>query len=327
MKKLNLILFVFIFCMALSAKEYHVSKSGNDKNKGTSEFPFLSIQAAATIALPGDIITIHKGVYRERITPPRGGDSENSRIVYQAADGERVEIKGSEVIDAWVQFSGNVWKATIPNELFGDYNPYKDLIHGDWFVDNGRIHHTGEVYLNGKSLWEMELLEKVLHSKPVADSWDPKGSVFTWYCESDSENTYIYANFQEANPNEELVEINVRPTCFYPDTTGINYITVQGFHMSQAACQWSTAADEQIALLGTNWSKGWLIENNVITHSKNIGIALGKDRESGHRECFNNPDVPGYKVYNDVIERAYEQSGWSKKNIGSHISGQTFQEI
>jgi hypothetical protein len=99
----------------------------------------------------------------------------------------------------------------------------------------------------------------------------------------------------------------------------MNYIAVRGFHMSQAACKWSTAADEQIALLGTHWSKGWLIENNVITHSKNIGIALGKDRKSGHRECANNPDVPGYKVYNDVIVRAYKYSGWNKKNIGSHI--------
>jgi hypothetical protein len=174
MKKLILILFAVIFCVAVSAKEYHVSKAGNDKNKGTSESPLLTIQAAADITLSGDVITIHNGVYRERITPPRGGDSENSRIVYQAAVGERVEIKGSEVIDAWMQFSGNIWKATIPNDLFGDYNPYKDLIHGDWFVDNGRIHHTGEVYLNGKSMWEMELLEKCSIQSPWQTAGIPR---------------------------------------------------------------------------------------------------------------------------------------------------------
>ncbi len=312
MKKLNLILFALILCNAVTATEYHVSKAGNDKNKGTLEAPFLSIQAAATIALPGDIITIHKGVYLERITPPRGGESDSKRIVYQAADGEKVEIKGSEIIDHWERLSGNVWKATLSNELFGDYNPYKDLIRGDWFVDNGRIHHTGEVYLNGKSLWEMELLEKVLHPEPVVDSWDPMGSTYTWFCESDPENTYIYANFQGTDPNQELVEINVRPTCFYPESTGINFITVRGFHMSQAATQWAPPTAEQIGLIGTNWSKGWIIENNVIRNSKCSGITLGK-----YGDEFDNTSANSAEGYIETVKRALTQ-GWSKEKIGSH---------
>ncbi len=313
MKKLHLLPIAFIFCMTLSATEYHVSKAGNDNNNGTLESPLLTIKAAANIALPGDMITVHEGVYRERINPPRGGDSENSRIVYETIDGERVEIKGSEVIDAWVQFSGNVWKAVVPNDLFGDYNPYKDLIHGDWFVDNGRIHHTGEVYLNGKSLWEMELLEKVIHPKRAQDKWDPEGSIYTWFCESDQENTYIYANFQEADPNEELVEINVRQSCFYPDTTGINFITVRGFHMSQAATQWAHPTAEQIGLIGTNWSKGWIIENNVIRNSKCSGITLGK-----YGDEFDNTSANSAEGYIETVKRALDR-GWSKENIGSHI--------
>jgi len=312
-KKLYLLLPAFIICSALSATEYHVSKTGSDKNCGTSESPFLSIQAAATMAQSGDMITVHEGVYRERITPPRGGNSENSHIVYRSALEERVEIKGSEVIDNWVRLSGSVWKALVPNELFGDYNPYKELIRGDWFEDNGRIHHTGEVYLNGKSLWEMELLEKVLHPKPVADSWDPKGSIYTWFCESDAESTYIYANFQGANPNEELVEINVRPTCFYPATTGINFITVKGFHMSQAATQWAPPTAEQVGLIGTNWSMGWIIADNVIRNSKCSGITLGK-----YGDEFDNTSANSAEGYIETVKRALGR-GWSKENIGSHL--------
>ncbi len=313
MKKLNLILFTVIFCMALSAKEYHVSKTGSDKYNGTLESPFLSIQAAADVAQAGDIITIHNGVYRENISPPRGGESDSKRIVYQSAAGEKVEIKGSEVIDSWVQFSGTVWKASIPNELFGDYNPYKDLVHGDWFNNLGRIHHTGEVYLNGKSLWEMAILEKVLHPKPVEDNWDPKGSTYTWFCESDNENTFIYANFHQADPNKELVEINVRPTCFYPDSTGINFITVRGLHISQAATQWAPPTAEQFGLIGTNWSKGWIIENNVIRNSKCSGITLGK-----HGDEFDNTSENSAEGYVETINRALER-GWSKAYIGSHV--------
>ena len=36
----------------------------------------------------------------------------------------------------------------------GDFNPYNDLIRGDWFDRKGRDHHTGAVYLNGDWLTE-----------------------------------------------------------------------------------------------------------------------------------------------------------------------------
>jgi predicted GH43/DUF377 family glycosyl hydrolase len=313
MKKYLVILFTCFLTALLLAEEVHVSKAGNDTNIGTLESPLLTIQAAARMAHPGDTITVHEGVYREQINPVRGGESEKRRIVYRAAPGEKVEIKGSEMIASWVRFSGTVWKATIPNGLFGNYHPYKDLIRGDWFVDKGRIHHTGEVYLNGKSLWEMELLEKVLDPKSVADSWDPMGSTYTWYCESDAENTYIYANFQGTDPNEELVEINVRPSCFYPDSTGINFISVQGFYMSQAATQWAPPTAEQIGLIGTNWSKGWIIEDNVIRNSKCAGITLGK-----YGDEFDNTSANSAEGYIETVRRALNQ-GWDKANIGSHM--------
>jgi hypothetical protein len=313
MKRLHtMLLLTFAISLTISAKEYHVAKNGNDKNSGDLEFPFLTIQAAANIAQPGDIITVHEGVYRERVNPTRGG-SDEIRIIYQAAEGAKVVVKGSEVIKNWLNFKGTVWKASIPNSLFGEYNPYKDLIHGDWFVDKGRIHHTGEVYMNGKSFWEMEILEKVLNPKPAEDAWDDEGSVYTWFCESDKEYTYIYANFHKADPNKELVEINVRETCFYPDSSGINFITVRGFQMSQAATQWAPPTAEQIGLIGTNWSKGWVIESNVISNSKCAGITLGK-----YGDEFDNTSASSAEGYIETVKRALER-GWNKEHIGSHI--------
>jgi len=313
MKRITTILLPLFIAFSLCAREYHVAKTGDDQNDGTLGSPLLTIQMAASLAQPGDVIIVHQGVYRERVNPPRGGTSDGKRIIYRAAEGEKVEVKGSEIIRNWEQYSGTVWKASVPNSLFGIYNPYRDLVRGDWFNDKGRIHHTGEVYLNGKSLWEMEVLEKVLKPKAVEDNFDPVGSTYTWFCESDEENTYIYANFHGADPNSELVEINVRRSCFYPDTTNINYITVSGFHMSQAATQWAPPTAEQIGLIGTNWSKGWIIENNVIRNSKCSGITLGK-----HGDQWDNTSENSAEGYVETIKRAAER-GWSKANIGSHI--------
>ena len=105
---------------------------------------------------------MHEGVYRERINPPRGGTSDRQRIVYQAACGQKVEIKGSEVVKGWVKVQADVWKATFPNAFFGGFNPYSDLIRGDWFNRQGRDHHTGAVYLNGDWLTEAARREDVL---------------------------------------------------------------------------------------------------------------------------------------------------------------------
>jgi hypothetical protein len=202
MKRLQFLLIALILTFSISAKEYHVAKTGNDGNPGTAEKPFLTIQAAADVAQPGDVVTVHEGIYREWVKPPRGGNSDAERIVFQAAEGEKVEIKGSEIVTEWEKLAGTVWRVSIPNSFFGDYNPYKDLIYGDWFNPLGRIHHTGEVYLNGKSLWEMALLEDVLNPKPKTDRFDPEGSSYTWFCESNDENTFIYANFQNADPKQ-----------------------------------------------------------------------------------------------------------------------------
>lgn len=69
--------FLILLVYNVTATEYHVAKTGNNNNPGTAEKPFLSIQAAANVAQPGDVITVHAGVYRERINPPRGGTSDD----------------------------------------------------------------------------------------------------------------------------------------------------------------------------------------------------------------------------------------------------------
>ena len=46
--------------------------------------------------------------------------------------------------------------------------------------------------------------------------------------------------------------------------------------MRHAATPWSGAMSEQIGLIGTHWSKGWIIEDCVISHSMNTGITLGR---------------------------------------------------
>jgi len=441
------LLAVFLVMPAVTATEFHVSVNGNDANDGSPAKPFKTINAAAQAAQPGDIVTVHEGVYREHVNPPRGGESDARRIVYQAAPGEKVEIKGSEVIKGWVNVQGDVWKTTVSNTLFGALNPYSELIHGDWFSPKGRPHHTGAVYLDGEWLVEAATLDEVLAPPGTVPEWlkhagenyllnvawirpeigaripansfsekngtqnapcdeggecigfilnghwvkyagvdfkqgcemieirgasasqgglieirlgAPDGELIgactiphtgdwqswksfntkitpvsgvkdvclvfkgnapefiskdvpLWFAQVDDANTTIWAQFKGVDPNEHLVEINVRRAAFYPSQTNINYLTVRGFTMGQAATQWAPPTAEQTGIIGTNWSKSWLIEDNTISHSVCCGIALGK-----HGDEFDNTSADTAEGYVKTIERAIER-GWNKDNIGHHV--------
>jgi hypothetical protein len=307
-----------VLVLNLFAREYHVSMHGNKDNSGASESPFKMISQASKVARAGDTITVHAGIYREWVDPLNGGTSQLNRIVYRAAEGEKVLIKGSEVIKGWEKVRKGVWKVTLDNSMFGDYNPYQELVTGDWFLDYGRNHHTGEVYLSGKSFYEIDSLDKVFDPNPLKDAQDQERSLFQWYCESNSQTTTIWANFLEFDPNKELVEINVRPAVFFPKKTGINYITVSGFIMSQAATNWAPPTAEQIGLIGPNWSKGWIIENNTISHSKCSGISLGKSRSTGQNYSSVYRIKSGHIIQLEGILNATKE-GWSKENVGSHI--------
>lgn len=303
---LTTLLGVVLLVPSLQAHEYHVAKQGSDTNPGALAMPLRTIQRAADLAQPGDVITVHEGIYRERVNPPRGGESDARRITYQAAPGEKVEIRGSEVVKGWSRVQESTWKVVLPNAFFGAFNPYVDRIHGDWFDGKGREHHTGAVYLDGKWLIEAASMEEVLGGAKAAKPG-------LWFARVDQDSTTIWAQFPDVNPNEREVEINVRRTVFYPEQPGRNFITVRGFAMRHAATPWAPPTAEQVGLIGAHWSKGWIIEDNVISHSICSGISLGK-----YGDRWDNTSSDTAEGYVKTIERALA-NGWNRETVGDHL--------
>lgn len=455
MKTIQL-LFFLLMGGALTAQsqtlftEYHVSPQGDDRCQGTVAQPFRTIGAAAKVAMPGDVITVHEGIYREHIAPPRGGTSEQRRITYQAAPGERVVITGSEPVKGWSRVQGDVWKLTLPTSFFGASNPFDEQIYGSWYRGKGKPNHTGSVYLDGKRIREAFSLDRLLALSDQQTSWYAetdgnggpvlmnvewirpaggeqmnsmqasveggdqsvciaiinrwpfgylkdgsilhfdqvnfgsgtdslylqaatlaKGGLVEMHlgtpagellgtsmitCTGDWEKfdvfslkmnrklagkqtvcfvlrepapkvngkTTLWSKFPKGvNPNEAAVEIAVRPQVFYPDRTGIDYITVRGFILENAATNWAPPSAEQPGLIGPRWAKGWVIEGNTVRNSRCTGISLGRST-FGHAHHYQKlppriyPEQHGGQTEKQLLDY-FENASWAKDEAGFHV--------
>ena len=297
-------------------KIYVSAKAWRDGD-GSQARPFKHINDAAKIARPGDEVLVAPGIYREYVDPVNAG-TEEAPIIYRSTEPLGAVITGAEEIKSWLPYEGSVWMARIPNSLFGSYNPYTTYVYGDWYFA-GRSKHTGCVYLNGKALYEADSLEACLKGEVYECSWEPEASVYKWYAQQEGDETVLYANFQGADPNRENVEINVRRECFMPSKTGVNYITVSGFTVTQAATTWAPPAAYQDGMIGPHWSKGWIIEDCDISNSKCAGISLGKYYDPDNDHYFTTKHVKSpTQMERDAVCRG-QYHGWLKEKVGSHI--------
>ena len=319
--------------MALMASLFHVAMTGSDSSDGSQDQPLRTINRAADLAQAGDTVVVHEGEYREWVRPRRGGLSDQRRITYEAAAGEHVVIKGSEPVTGWepVERDGVEGRRCRTRcSARSTRSPRRSTGTGSSTRRRTRRRSTSATSTStGTSFYEVLSLQEV--SDPplrteVLDDWtglpdrvrNPEQTRYVWYAEVGDDATTIWANFQGADPNAELVEINVRRSVFYPTEHHLDYITVRGFELAQAACPWTPPTADQPGLIGPNWAKGWIIEDNVIHDAKCSAISIGKEASTGHNYATARGDKPGYQYQLESVFSA-RQIGWDKEHIGSHV--------
>ncbi len=298
---------------------YYVDAAAAKGGDGSEQRPFDTIGLAADKARAGDEVLVLPGIYRENVCPRHGG-REDARIVYRSVQKHAAVITGSEVVTDWERVNGNVWLCRVPNGIFSERNPFTTRISGDWFIAS-IVAHTGDVYLNGKSMYEVSDLSGVTEPKRYVPSHDGDFSLYTWYTaqDEDADETLIWANFGGEDPRNGQVEISVRKSCFAPEMEGLGYITLSGFTVCHAATQWAPPTAYQEGMIAPHWSRNWIIEDCHIFESKCSGISLGKYLQSENDNKWLHKKLKdGTQTERECILLAWRE-GWSKKNIGHHI--------
>ncbi|MCX7706224.1 MAG: right-handed parallel beta-helix repeat-containing protein [bacterium] len=299
---IKFVILIFGFFNLAECDTYFVRTDGSDLSGGkenTSTGAFRTIQKAADIVKPGDIVLIQQGIYEEQIFLNVSGTKEQP-IVFQG--------EGSVVIDG---------ESEIPSKAI------KIDASGIWNVDipgvSVRDTNTGlaGVWLNGKQLQEKNNFTELQASK---------GS---WFCEIKKEENRVILHI---NPSEgTLLENSVvrirRKSCFSVAgnynhlinlecknaqtniiSTGGNYCIIENCRVHN-----NYPASNYAFLSGIQGPGNWTIKNSEVFQCGNNGICL----EGGGT-------IIGNKIYENknagVYLRVYKNSPVPvvKNNIFKH---------
>lgn len=299
--------------------------SGNSEQaKGSLERPFQTIQAAAEVAKPGDIVEIRPGVYRERVTPVRGGTAE-APIVYRASRPGTVVIKGSDVWKPeWRPWddAGKILSAPLDLALFRQWrrpsrdpkltvtpSPFHeenmpsnsqdklvkpDKLHGEPFNLHARPADPkaarwpmmiGQIYADGQPLHQALSLEELL-TRPGSFTVDAAG-----------ENVLVHLLDARTDPAEVFWEITVREHLFAPDARGLAYLILEDLIFEHAANQAPYPSAGAVSVRNGNH---WTFRRCVIRHNASVGLDLGGEYFD-NRLYGDDPDSFGHVVEGCVI--------------------------
>ena len=286
-------------------QELHVSTnhpSASDDNIGSEEHPFLTINAAAAIAVPGAHVLIHGGEYRECVRPARGGDGPDKMICYEAVGDGEVIIKASELIEQYEKSIGwrkssnfikienedsmQIWQIKLNPNSFKGYNPFcsMNILHDRLFIEYDKtdmttyLNRRGMVFCDGKPLHQVQLYNQLSLQED------------SFWVEANGQTIHFRLK-NDADPSKHKIEITCREQCFAPELPFLSYIKLKGLTCAHAA---TGAPVPQRGSISCYRGHHWIIEDCVIDWSNAVGIDIGN-------ECWHHEIIPGQQIGYSII--------------------------
>jgi hypothetical protein len=275
---------------------YVSSLNGSDLNSGTAASPFKTISKAAGVAQPGDTINVMEGIYRERVSPPRGG-TEGFPIKYLAENGRRVFIKGSDVYEG-------PWGTGVSGSSTADLNLMQ--FTDDCYRDDANPFKVKAILMAQTPLTLGQVFVEGIPYTQAASSGSLAAG--TWWYEASTNKVHI--KFSPGHSTLSLVEITTRRRIFAPHATtmALGYIHIEGFIMEHCGNQFPkfSGVSMQAGALGFQSGHHWVVRNNVVRYAANAGIDCGFMNSTNEREMMAGwnwfpPGIIGNLIENNYI--------------------------
>jgi len=278
---------------------YHVDcKNPNalDDGPGTEDQPFATIGRAARELKPCEKVIVHAGIYRECVRPARGGEAPDRMIAYEAAPGEEVFIRGSQLYTTEFKLSegwnfrnqAKVWMCELPEDWFIGYNPFITQNFSSEYTTFTRdwsdaeitcfMLKRGMIFVNGRPL------KQVFRHYELADN---DGAFWV-------EASGLIIHFRlwnDADPKESTFEVTTQEQVFAPKIQGLGYIRVSGLNFEHSA---DGIPVPQRAMVSASRGHHWIIEDCQIQWANACGIDVGN--ETWHRPYESNPELSGHHI-------------------------------
>ncbi|MBM3500932.1 MAG: right-handed parallel beta-helix repeat-containing protein [Armatimonadetes bacterium] len=275
------------------SRTYHVAQNhpaADDANPGTAERPWLTIGRAAAVLRPGERVTIHAGVYREWVKPARGGEAPDRMVGYEAAPGEDVVLKGS---DLWTpqweptqEFAppggAQTWCAQLGGSMFAGANPFclqNFTFQPDpqWKQEPGFDLRRGQLFRDGEPLTQVGDYEQLGATQNAFWVAENGGALHVRLAEDEA-------------PEGKTFEITTREQVFAPTLRGLSYIRLSGLRVLHAGNGIPIPPPQRGAISATQGTH-WIIEDCEVGHANTIGIDLG-----GQWWTFRGKGVQGWHI-------------------------------
>ncbi len=266
MKRLLLCLLMSLLASTAYAREWFVRQAdpqASDTADGSSDHPLRTINAAAQLAQPGDVVTVGAGIYHEWVSPARGGSGDKP-IVYRSVPEHAAIVRGTDVLDAqWqaVADAPGVFAAPLPQKAFIFGNPFvrppePAKKQPEWVRKCDAL-----VFLNDRPLNQVVTREQLVQTP---------GS---WLSSDDGQQLLVHLQSNAAPPSG-AIEITTRDRIFAPHRRALSCIHVEGFVFERCA---SRPGWPQLGALSVRTGSFWVIRNNIVRCTTGKGIDCGSE--------------------------------------------------
>jgi len=335
MKKIIILVFLNMFLFIFGGNIYYVDQKNpksDDKNPGTEELPFKTINGAIPHLKAGDTVYIKEGVYREEIILSKeiwvfkgktykgfnGGKSYSEMISFMGYPGHEVIIKGSDIVTNWKKYKDNIWVA--------DWEYNSQMV----FCDGKILRQIGGImvdYVQSENRWRGRYGEGIKDLAPInfyeikgktTDNWSLKiECAGSFYYDIENKKLYVWLS-DNSDPNNHLIEASVRPFFFYIGK-GVNYIKISNLKMmhsnSTSYINWPPL------IIGGSYC---IVENVSLEWCDYIGIGVGGECNTVINSKFNwcgNSGLGGSGWGHRIINCEFKYNNWRNWQQGWHAGG------